>query len=73
MPVISQKELDKFKTGAGLYSKMREGGGTESLKLAVISIVEASFRDYAKAHKGCDKVMEDREWKRFHKFLLKYL
>ena len=78
MPEITftQKELDKRSAKLGVYASLRptnNKGGIVSLKVALVSIVEASFREYARKHTGCSPEMENREWLRFKKSLLRYL
>lgn len=76
MPEIkfTQSELDKRSKRLGVYASLNASTkGVETLKVAVVNIVESGFRDYARAHKGCNAEMENREWLRFKKHLLKYL
>lgn len=77
MPIISQKELDKYKRKEGVYASLRKSNSSvvKSLKISVTSIVEAAFRDYVRSHKGkhINKQLEDESWNRFQEFLSKYL
>ena len=75
MPEIkfTQNELDKRSAKLGVYASLRNTTGVVSLKVALVSIVEASFREYARKHVGCSPEMENREWLRFKKSLLRYL
>lgn len=39
----------------------------------LLPIIENAFREYARAHKGCTKAIEDRAWKDFLSKLRKRL
>jgi hypothetical protein len=75
MPEIkfNQSELDRHSMKRGVYASLRNTAGVVSLKVALVSIVESAFREYARKHTGCSPEMENREWQRFKKSLLKYL
>lgn len=84
MPEITQKELDKLKAKTGVYSTLNRPARpttnkeesikelTETLGPLVTQLVERAFKKYAKAH-GCNSEMIETEWKRFNRFLQRYL
>lgn len=76
MPEIkfTQSELDRRAKKLGVYASLRPTvNSTASLKVAVLSVVESAFREYARKHIGCTQEMENKEWQRFKKSLLSYL
>lgn len=67
---IPQKELDKVKNRFGVYK-----GLNKVIKMTdvLLPVIENAFREYARAHKGCTKAIEDKAWKDFLSKLKKYL
>lgn len=62
---FDEATLTKVKNRLGIYRN------TE--RLTIIELIEKGFRDYARAHKGCTKEMEETEWNRFKSKLKKYI
>lgn len=77
---ITDKELKKVKNRFGPYKGLNkmplfEDRGIKVIKVSdvLLPIIENAFREYARAHKGCTKTIEDKAWKDFLSKLKKYL
>jgi hypothetical protein len=73
---IPQREIDKVKNRFGPYRKLDSVPKVAKIiKITdvLLPIIENAFREYAKAHKGCTKAIEDKAWKDFLSKLKKYL
>lgn len=72
MPTITQKELDKLKRGQGVYSRIREPIPSKLLRDTLTGVIETVFREYVNKRRPT-KEMEELEWQRFRKILLRHL
>jgi hypothetical protein len=73
---IPQKELDKVKNKLGVYKQLsRPNQKPPAIRFSdvLLPIIENAFREYARAHKGCTKQIEDKAWKDFLSKLRRYL
>lgn len=76
MPEITIPEsvIKQVKNRFGPYSKLKvPPPKVITFSDVLLPIIEATFREYARAHKGCSKDMEDKEWKNFLSKLKKRL
>ena len=73
---IPQKELDKVKQKVGVYRALnRPNAVPPPIRFSdvLLPVIESAFREYARAHKGCTKQIEDKAWKDFLSKLRKRL
>lgn len=74
--VIPEKELNKVKNKLGVYKVLgrpNQTSPTITFSNVLLPIIESAFREYARAHKGCTKQIEDKGWKDFLSKLQKHL
>lgn len=74
--IISKRELEKYNSRMGIYFRPNERqlkSVHKTVRLAVTDIVEKSFRDWAKKHKGWTQKHEDLSWMKFNEILQKNL
>ena len=66
--------IKKVRNRTGMYRnlKIHDSRPNPSITEVIVLKVKAGFLDYARRH-GCKPDMEATEWKRFEKFLRKYL
>lgn len=73
---ISDKELDKVKNKLGVYKALGRPNQVQPpirFSDVLLPVIEKAFREYARAHKGCTKQIEDKAWKDFLSKLQRYL
>lgn len=72
--IIPAKELMKAKNRLGVYKTLSRPTPTViKFSDVLLPVIEDAFREYARAHRGCTKQIEDKAWQDFLSKLRKRL